>query len=106
MIVAFSFVSFLIFICRTHTQMRSMAKMIPVSSFVSAVNSGVKLILIMKASKSEPMLIRPQLSVSPTPSAAVYCTASSKDTNMIGKRKKPMTLLATQSQVLLAIVHT
>lgn len=85
---------------------RRMAKMIAVSSFVSAVNSGVKLILIMKASKSEPMLISPQLSVSPTPSAVVYCTASSKDTKMIGKRKNPMMLLATHSQVLLAIVVT
>ena len=61
----------------------SMAKMIPPDLCVCAVSSGVILTSRMKANVCATELMRPQLIDSPTPSGAVYSTASSKETKII-----------------------
>ena len=84
----------------------SKANVIPVANLLSLVSSGVKLRSIIKERMSEVMLIKPQLIVSPTPSALVCSTANSKDTKTRGHKKNPTAALATQSHVLLPRVST
>ena len=70
--------------------MRNMTKKVTsVDPFVYLLSAGVKLIATRKPSRLATMLINPQLIVSPTPSCAVYSTASSYATNKIGSKKKP-----------------
>ena len=61
----------------------SIVKMIPPDLWVWAVRSGVILTSRMKANVCATELMRPQLIDSPTPSGAVYSTASSKETKII-----------------------
>ena len=82
------------------------AKVIPVATLLSFVSRGVRLRLMINERISDAMLIKPQLIVSPTPSALVYSTANSKETKTTGHKKNPTAALATQSHNLLPRVST
>ena len=85
---------------------KQMVKTVPVAFLVSLLSNGVILSVIMKPRRFATTLISPQLSVSPTRSFAVYSTASSNATKIIGNRKKPMALEPTHKRVRSARVLT
>jgi len=66
-------------------------KVVLVAEIDSSASAGVRLIASKKPRKFATKLTSPQLMESPTPSFAVYMTASSYATNKIGSRKNPCT---------------
>ena len=81
----------------------STMKVMSVAGFVSLANKGYRHIASKNPKKFATTLIRPQLIVSPTPSAAVYSTASSYATKRIGSKKKPRVAHDANIRVLSAL---